>query len=187
MSQQLGLKAPSQVTGGPPGEEACVRHIFVQLFRSLTFILACMFAAAPAGAWQTTHADPANSNAVDVATAPASKPSASILLRDIAPGVAPVIAPDGMLYIGDGRGKLSSFKPDGTPGWSRDIGGFQSIMSSPALGRDGSIYVIGSALIRDNTTDPPTTKYVAELHRFTAGGGWLWHVPLGGPLKGIVY
>ena len=160
-----------------------MRRVFPHFLCSLAFILACT----PADAWQTTHSDPANSNAVDVQTAPARKPSATVLLRDLAPGVAPVIAPNGTLYIGDQRGKLSSFKPDGTPGWSRDLGGFQSIMSSPAIGSDGSVYVVGSALIRDHTTNPATTKYTAELHRFTAGGGWLWHVPLAGPIKGLVY
>ena len=144
-------------------------------------------AAAPANAWQTAHGDPANSNSVDVRTAPAKQPVASVLLRDIAPGVAPVIAPNGTLYIGSERGKLMSFSPDGTPGWSRDLGGFQSVTASPAIGADGSVYVIGSAKIRDNRTDPPSVKSVAELHRFTAGGGWLWHVPLAGPIEGMIH
>ena len=144
-------------------------------------------AAAAANAWQTAHGDPANGNSVDVRTAPAKQPAASVLLRDIAPGAAPVIAPSGTLYIGNERGKLMSFSPDGTPGWSRDLGGFQSVSASPAIGTDGSVYVIGSATIRDNRTDPPTLKHVAELHRFTAGGGWLWHVPLAGPIEGMIH
>lgn len=144
-------------------------------------------AAAAANAWQTAHGDPANGNSVDVRTAPAKQPAASVLLRDIAPGAAPVIAPSGTLYIGNERGKLMSFSPDGTPGWSRDLGGFQSVSASPAIGTDGSVYVIGSATIRDNRTDPPTLKHLAELHRFTAGGGWLWHVPLAGPIEGMIH
>jgi hypothetical protein len=143
--------------------------------------------AASALAWPTAHGDPANSNGVDVRTAPAINPMTSVPLRDIAPGVNPVIAPNGTLYIGNERGTLMSFSPDGTPGWSRDLGGFQSVRASAAIGSDGSVYVIGSAQIRDNTTDPASLKYVAELHRFTAGGGWLWHVPLGEPVPGLTY
>ena len=142
--------------------------------------------AAVASAWQTAHGNPDNSNSADVRTAPAVKPTASVPLRDIAPSVAPVIAPNGTLYIGDTRGKLMSFAADGTPGWSRDLGGFQSVRASPAIGSDGSVYVVGLAKVRDNTSNPPKTRYVAELHRFTAGGGWLWHVPLAGPIEGIV-
>ncbi|HET6618531.1 MAG TPA: hypothetical protein VFG64_01235 [Dongiaceae bacterium] len=145
-----------------------------------------LLSASPADAWQSSHADSVNSNSVDVRTARAVKPMATVLLRDIAPGVNPVIAPDGTLYIGDRRGKLMAFRPDGTLAWSREIGGFQSIMSSPAIGSDGSVYVVGTATIRDHRTNPPATSYVAELHRFTAGGGWLWHVPIAGPHQGIV-
>jgi hypothetical protein len=78
-----------------------------------------------------------------------------------------------------------SFRPDGTPGWSRDIGGFQGVLSSPSLGSDGSIYVIGAATIRDKTTNPPTEREVAELHKFTSTGGYLWHVPLPGAAGGL--
>jgi hypothetical protein len=151
--------------------------------------LAGIFAAqaAPADAWPTAHGDPANSNSVDVRTAPARQPAATILLRGIATGVTPVIAPDSTFYIGDERGKLMSFSADGTPGWSRDLGGFQSVTTPAAIGSDGSIYVVGVATIRDHRTDPPATQYVAELHRFTAGGGWLWHVPLAGPVEGMIH
>jgi hypothetical protein len=168
-----------------------VNHCRPPTLRSLAnmFCLAGVVASAavPANAWQTAHGDPANSNSVDVRTAPAKQPVASVLLRDIAPGAAPVVAPNGTLYIANERGKLMSFSPDGTPGWSRDLGGFQSVATSPAIGTDGSVYVIGSAKVRDHSTDPPTIKHVAELHRFTAGGGWLWHVPLTGPIEGMIH
>lgn len=122
--------------------ETCMKRFCPPTFRSLatTFCLAGILvsAAPPANAWQTVHGDPANSNSVDVRTAPAEQPATSVLLRDIAPGVTPVIAPNGTLYIGNERGKLMSFSPDGTPGWSRDLGGFQSVAASPAIGTDGS-------------------------------------------------
>lgn len=128
--------------------------------------------------WPTAHGNPDNGGTADVLTAVARTPLANVGLGDLAPGAGPVIAPDGTVYVGNMRGVLMSFQPDGTPGWSRDIGGFQSIMSSPALGSDGSVYVIGSALVRDHTTTAPAVMRVAELHKFTAGGGWLWHRPL---------
>lgn len=137
----------------------------------------------PAVAWQTAHGQPDNNGAVAVQTAPAVTPLNTIYgLGGIASGNVPVIAPNGTLYIGNARGKLMSFRPDGTPGWSRDVGA-QSIMSAPVLGSDGSVYVVGTATIRDGRTNPPTITHIAELHKFTAGGGWVWHVPL--PTNGV--
>jgi outer membrane protein assembly factor BamB len=171
--------------------EAAVNHPRPRLLHSLAFMfcLAGIFAApaAPADGWPTAHGDPANTNNVDVRTAPARQPAATIPLRDIATGVTPVIAPDGTLYIGNERGKLMSFSADGTAGWSRDLGGFQSVTAQAAIGSDGSIYLVGVATIRDHRTDPPATQHVAELHRFTAGGGWLWHVQLAGPVEGMIH
>jgi hypothetical protein len=34
--------------------------------------------------------------------------------------------------------------------------------------------------VRDHATSPATVTHVAELHKFTSGGGWVWHVPLPG-------
>jgi hypothetical protein len=134
-------------------------------------------------AWQTAHGQPDNSGAVAVQTAPAVTPLNTVYgLGGLASGVVPVIAPNGTLYIGNARGKLMTFSADGQPGWSRDIGS-QSIMSAPVLGNDGSIYVVGVATIRDRRTNPPTVTHVAELHKFTSGGGWAWHVPL--PTNGV--
>jgi hypothetical protein len=149
------------------------------------FICLSILAAAPdaARAWQTAHGDPANSGAVDIPTAPAAAPINTIRgLGGVASGVVPVIASDGTLYIGNARGKLMSFSPDGAPGWSREIG-FQSIMTAPALGSDGSISLVGQATVRDRTVNPPTVKHVAELHKFNSSGAWVWHVPL--PVAGL--
>lgn len=152
--------------------------IFVAIAVALT---AATFLAAPALAWQTAHGAPDNTGTVNVQTARAVKPMATNgALGDIAPGAGPVIAPDGTLYLGNMRGTLMAFGPDGTLAWSRDIGGFQSILTSPAIGTDGSIYVIGSAYVRDNTTNPATQKRITELHKFSPGGGWLWHRPFPG-------
>jgi hypothetical protein len=142
--------------------------------------------ASVAWSWQTAHGKPDNSGFADVQTAPASTPLPNPpLLGGLAPGAGPVIAPDGTVYVVNGRGKIMSFRPDGTPGWTRDIGGFQHAVASPALGNDGSVYLIGVATIRDKTTNPPTTRKVAELHKFTSTGGMIWRVPLPGSAAGF--
>ena len=159
-----------------------LRRLAGALAASLTLLTAI---ADPSAAWQTAHGKPDNSGAVDVDTAPAASPLPNApRLGGIAPGAGPVIAPDGTVYVVNGRGKLMSFKPDGTPGWSRDIatGG---VLSSPALGSDGSIYFVSAATIRDKRTNPPTTTHIAELHKFTSGGGYVWHVPLPGAAGGL--
>ena len=150
------------------------------------FVAAFLISASQqAEAWQTAHGKPDNTGAVDVSTAPAAAPLPSPpQVGGIAPGAGPVIAPDGTVYVINGRGKLMSFRADGTLGWSRDIGN-QGALSSPALGSDGSIYVIGAVRIRDKTTNPPTTREIAELHKFSAGGAYLWHVPLPGAQGGL--
>ena len=128
--------------------------------------------------WETAHGNPDNTGFADVATAPAKAPLATIPnLGGIAPGAGPVIAPDGTLYVANMRGKLMSFRPDGAPGWSRDIGG-QAILASPAIGSDGSIYVVGTAKVRDHTVTPVVTRTVTELYKFNSGGALLWHAPM---------
>ena len=158
-----------------------IRSILPHISPAVLVIAMTIAFAAPASAWQTAHGAPDNSGAVNVRTARAATPMATNgALGDIAPGAGPVIAPDGTLYLGNMQGTLMAFRPDGTPAWSRDIGGFQSILTSPAIGSDGSIYVVGSAYVRDHTTSPATQKRITELHKFTAGGGWLWHRPFPG-------
>ena len=160
-------------------------------YRAPKRVVAILFAAIlslgnhQAFAWQTAHGKPDNTGFANVSTAPAANPLPSPpQVGGIAAGAGPVIAPDGTVYVINGRGKLMSFRPDGTPGWSRDIGN-QGALSSPALGSDGSIYVIGAVRIRDKTTNPPTTREIAELHKFSAGGAYLWHVPLPGAQGGL--
>lgn len=142
----------------------------------------------PASAWQTAHGDPDNTGTVDLPTAGAKQPIATVPgLGGIAPGAAPVIAPDGTLYIGNTHGELRSFGPGGEARWSVDIGGFQQIRTSPALGSDGSVYVVGEATVRDNTTSPATQRTVLELLKYAANGGFVWRrtVPGQGPTNPV--
>ena len=66
-------------------------------------------AAGAALAWQTAHGDPDNTGAVDVRTARAVSPRATVGLGEIAPGAGPVIAPDGTVYVGNMDGTLTAF------------------------------------------------------------------------------
>lgn len=146
--------------------------------RGVTAIAFLIATSGPTWAWQTAHGDPDNSGFADVETAVARAPMATVpRLGGIAPGAGPVVAPDGTVYVANMRGKLMSFRPDGTPGWSRDIGG-QAVLSSPALGSDGAIYVVGTAKVRDHTVTPVTTRVVTELYKFNSGGALLWHTPM---------
>jgi hypothetical protein len=164
--------------------EACLQSSSPRVLSRVVPVIFCtaallILAAGSAAAWQTAHGNPDNSGAVDIRTAPAVKPSRTLDFPDgIATGVVPVVASNGSFYIGDLRGNLISFNADGLPNWSQNLGNFQSIMTSPALGADGSVYVIGYAKVRDNTTSPATVKHIAELHRFSGGGALLWNVPL---------
>ena len=128
----------------------------------------------PAWSWQTAHGKPDNTGFVDVETAPAKSPLANApRLGSIAPGAGPVIAPDGTVYIGNEQGKLMSFKPDGTPGWSREVGRGQTIAASPAIGSDGTVYVVSVTRQTDDQVDPAVKRVDSTLHRFNSTGGYL--------------
>lgn len=127
-----------------------------------------------AGAWEFAHGNRDNSGFANVATAPARGGSVSVPgLGRFAPGAGPVIAPDGTVYLGTTQGKLIALHADGSPFWSRDITPGQSIVASPAISSDGSVYVIGTRTVRDNRVDPPATITTSTLHQFTSSGGWV--------------
>jgi outer membrane protein assembly factor BamB len=132
-----------------------------------------------AGSWERPHADGANTGFVDLVTAPAGRGSVSVPdLGSFAPGAGPVIAPDGTVYLGNQQGKLMSFKPDGTRGWSRDVLPGQSIVASPVIDSQGSVYVIGVKSVRDHRGGgPPVTRHESTLHKFSSGGAWIGRVP----------
>ncbi|MGH6945980.1 MAG: PQQ-binding-like beta-propeller repeat protein [Kiloniellales bacterium] len=131
-----------------------------------------------AASWERAHADGANSGFVDVVTAPAGSGSVTVPgLGSFAPGVGPVIAGDGTLYIGNEQGRLFAFNADGSPAWSRDLPSGQAIVASAAVGADGAIYVIGVYKATDHRVDPPAIRYASTLHRFLPGGAWLGGTP----------
>lgn len=146
------------------------------------FTAALLFVAAPwtTGAWEHPHSDGANSGFADVKTRVATAASARIPnIGSFAPGAAPVVAKDGTVYIGNEQGKLWAFHADGSPYWSRDINGKQSIVASPVIDSQGNVYVIGVK----SETDHSVIRLDSFLHKFTGSGGYLFNTPL--PRYGI--
>jgi hypothetical protein len=145
---------------------------------AIAITLACGNAAV---AWEFAHGDRDNAGFANVATVPAGKGSVTVPgLGAFVPGAGPVIAPDGTVYLGTTQGKLIALHADGKPFWSRDITPGQTIVASPAIASDGSIYVIGVETIRDNRVNPPKVTVTSTLHRFNSTGAWLAQIPFPG-------
>jgi hypothetical protein len=148
----------------------------VSILRSIGTCLAIAIglAAPPVQAWEFAHGDRDNSGFANVVTAPAKKAPITVPgLGRFALGAGLVVAPDGTVYLGTIQGKLIALHADGKPFWSRDISPGQSIVASPAIASDGSIYVIGVRTVRDNRVDPPVTTVTSTLHHFNNSGAWL--------------
>jgi hypothetical protein len=131
-------------------------------------------------AWERFHGDGANRGFVDVTTATAGKGSRSVPgLGTFAPGAGPVIAPDGTVYLGTIEGKLIALRADGSALWSRDLAPGQAIHASPAIGSDGSVYVVGTkeTTVRDAASSTKRTVLESTLHKFTASGGYVAQIP----------
>ena len=136
-------------------------------------------AATPAtAAWERFHGDAANRGFADVDTKPAAAGSVSVPgLGTFAPGAGPVIAPDGTVYLGTREGKLIALHADGKPFWSRDIDAGEAIIASPAIGADGSIYVIGAKSKITKIGTITKTEIGSTLYAFISGGGLLARTP----------
>ncbi len=129
-------------------------------------------------AWQRPHADGGNTGFANVVTRPAVKPSLSIgHIGAFGVGAGPVIGPDGTVYVGTLQGKLLAFHPDGTRAWDRQLDAGQSILASPVVASDGSIFVVSQSIFTDTRVDPPFTRPDSTLHKFLPGGGYAWKMP----------
>ena len=125
-------------------------------------------------AWESAHGDRDNSGFVNVTTAPAGAGSISVPgLGAFSPGAGPVIAPDGTVYLATRQGKLIALDADGKLLWFNPFIQGQSVVASPAVGSDGSIYVIGVSRKRDPSGDPSKVTINSTLHRFAKSGALL--------------
>lgn len=144
----------------------------------LALAVASRVPPAAAASWDHAHGDAANSGFADVVTRPALRPERTVPgIGRYAPGSGPVIGPDGTVYLGDLGGTLRAFRPDGSPFWSRQLGGAHTILASPAVGPDGTIHVVGFRQLRDHRGGRDDIVWESRLFRFTPGGGMLAPVP----------
>jgi hypothetical protein len=136
--------------------------------------------------WRYPHADAANTGFAKVVTAPAAKTLRAATIGPLASGAAPVIGPDGTVYIGNLNGQVLAFHPDGTPAWSRQLPAGQWVTSSPVVGADGSVYVVAETrfLVAGETS---VYRYESTLHKFSASGGWLYQAPFPQRWSGTKY
>ncbi|NJO33133.1 MAG: PQQ-like beta-propeller repeat protein [Rhodospirillales bacterium] len=158
-----------------------IHHRIISAAFGASLLASLGYAPSAAWSWETAHGPPGNTGFVDIATVPAGKGSVTVPgLGAFAPGAGPVIAPDGTVYLGTTQGKLIALHADGKPFWSRDITPGQTIVASPAIASDGSIYVIGVETIRDKRVNPPKVTVTSTLHRFNSSGAWLAQIPFPG-------
>ena len=135
--------------------------------------------AVPASAdWPTAHGNSANTGFAMVDTAPAYWPWAQQPLGFMAPGANPVVGPDGTVYVGNLQGQLRAFHADGTPYWTRQINSLHGgIFAAPAVGADGSIYVVSTIHYRDHRGGVTNDRNDSFLHKFLPGGAWVFATP----------
>ena len=92
-----------------------------------------------------------NTGFVDAPTAHAGAGSTSVPgLGTFAPLAGPTIGPNGTVFLGTREGKVIALHADGKPFWNRELPAGQTITAPPALGSDGSVYVVGSTVTRDH-------------------------------------
>jgi len=114
----------------------------------LLYILASV-SATLAASWPTAHGSPTNTGFARVDTRPATFPTGFADVGRVAPGVNPVTGPDGTVYIGNLAGEVIALFPDGRLFWKRMINPEHgAIFASPAVGADGSIYVVMGSVAR---------------------------------------
>jgi hypothetical protein len=169
-----GMRRPKRIRSA-----ASLRGFVAGTYKQITAILTgYALLACPASAaaeWRHARGSSANTSFATVDTQPARVPmNVYSLIGPIAPGVNPVVGPDGTVYIGNMEGELQFRVPDGWNKFSRwlnpEHGG---IYSSPVVGSDGSIYVVSTKY----QADSPDRVNQSFMHKFTPGGAWVYSQP----------
>ncbi len=150
--------------------------------RKLSIIFSIALAATGGlcqAAWTSFHGNADNTGFARVDTAPAdiTNQVGFVDVGPVAPGANPVTAQDGTVYVGNLRGELIALRPDGAFFWKQNLR--QSIFASPAIGADGSIYVISGnqVRVRDQVYDSDRIVDLWYLHKFMPGGAELYRAP----------
>lgn len=143
----------------------------------LLYILASV-SSTLAASWPTAHGSPTNTGFARVDTHPATFPTGFADVGRVAPGASPVTGPDGTVYIGNLAGEVIALFPDGRPLWKRKINPEHgAIFASPAVGADGSIYVVSSKTYMDHRSGVAIPLHMSFLHKFSPGAAWVFFRP----------
>jgi len=94
-------------------------------------------------------------------------------LGTFSPLAGPTIGPDGTVFLGSEQGKVTALHADGSAYWNRQLEDHLGITAPPAVGSDGSVYVIGRITWIDHRAGRSGPGGRAKLYRFTPGGGVL--------------
>ena len=143
-------------------------------YLSLALSVLALLSASPAAhaAWTMAHGDAANTGLARVITAPADRyPTVLQEIGGLGWDAGPVTAADGTVYVATLAGELHAYAHDGTPRWTIPFGAGLWAEASPAIGSDGSIYVVARRIEHDRSRGD---SHLQVLHKFSPTGQLLW-------------
>jgi outer membrane protein assembly factor BamB len=108
---------------------------------------------------------------VDFPTLPAGAGSTSVPnLGTFSALAGPVVGPDGTVFLASQEGRVTALHADGQPYWSGQMEENLGASAPPALGIDGSVYVVGWMRWVDHRPGHEGPGGRARLYRFLPGG-----------------
>jgi outer membrane protein assembly factor BamB len=155
-------------------------YIFGKILKKFSLqINAAIILEADMGQWRQFHADGHNQGFVPVSTQAAQRAKWSLQVGPVGYG-SPVVGPDNTIYIGTLKGELVAVDPNGTLKWRLSLSGnhHEMITASPAVGRDGNVYVVSTinAIVRDHRSGKSIERRLrkSKLHCVGPSGNLLW-------------